>query len=80
MPPKKEEAPKKLLLGRPGANLKMGIVGLPNVGKSTTFNVMSRLSVLAANYPFCTIDPNIAKVDVPDPRFDNLVKIYKPKS
>jgi len=58
----------------------MGIVGLPNVGKSTTFNVMSRLSVLAANYPFCTIDPNIAKVDVPDPRFDNLVKIYKPKS
>jgi len=80
MPPKKEEPVKKLLLGRPGNNLKMGIVGLPNVGKSTTFNLLSKLSVLAANYPFCTIEPNIAKVNVPDPRFDNLCKIFKPKS
>jgi len=81
MPPKKEEPPaKKPPLGRPGNNMKMGIVGLPNVGKSTTFNVLSKLNVLAANYPFCTIDPNIAKVNVPDPRFDNLCKIWKPKS
>src|SRR5438105_1644419 len=79
MPPKKEEPAKKPLLGRPGNNLKMGIVGLPNVGKSTTFNILSKLSVLAANYPFCTIEPNIAKVNVPDPRFDNLCKLWKPK-
>lgn len=80
MPPKKEEPVKKPLLGRPGNNLKMGIVGLPNVGKSTTFNVLSKLNVMAENYPFCTIDPNLAKVNVPDPRFDNLCKIWKPKS
>jgi len=81
MPPKKEAPPAmKPPLGRPGNNMKMGIVGLPNVGKSTTFNVLSKLNVLAANYPFCTIDPNIAKVNVPDPRFDNLCKIWKPKS
>lgn len=50
----------------------MGIVGLPNVGKSSTFNLLSKLNVPAENYPFCTIDPNIAKVAVPDERFNTL--------
>jgi len=58
----------------------MGIVGLPNVGKSTTFNLMSKLSVPSENYPFCTIDPNNARVAVPDERFDHLCKVFKPKS
>jgi len=81
MPPKKEAAPeKKALLGRPGNTLKMGIVGLPNVGKSSTFNLLSKLNVAAENFPFCTIDPNIAKVSVPDPRFDKLCEMFKPKS
>ncbi len=81
MPPKKEEAqPKKIILGRPGNTLKMGIVGLPNVGKSTTFNLLSKLQVPAENFPFCTIEPNIAKVSVPDPRFDKLCSMWKPKS
>lgn len=66
MPPKKVESEKKVLWGRPTNNLKMGIVGLPNVGKSTTFNVLSKMTVPAENYPFCTIDPNIAKIAVPD--------------
>jgi obg-like ATPase 1 len=76
---KKEEAPPKILLGRPGNTLKMGIVGLPNVGKSSTYNLMSKLSAPAENYMFCTIDPNKAKVEVPDLRFDKLVEIYQPK-
>ena len=81
MPPKRVAAPeKKVLLGRPGNTLKMGIVGLPNVGKSSTFNLLSKLNVAAENFPFCTIDPNIAKVSVPDPRFDKLCEIFKPKS
>lgn len=81
MPPKKEAAPeKKVLWGRPGNTLKMGIVGLPNVGKSTTFNLLSKLTVPAENYPFCTIEPNLAKVHVHDPRFDKLVEMWKPKS
>jgi obg-like ATPase 1 len=64
----------------------MGIVGLPNVGnlfykgKSTTFNLLSKLNVPAENYPFCTIEPNQARVAVPDERFDHLVNMYKPKS
>lgn len=59
----------------------MGIVGLPNVGKSTTFNLLSKASKAeAANYPFCTIDPNLAQVPVQDERFDKLVEIHKPKS
>ena len=65
MPPKKgkdADAPKRVILGRSTNNLKMGIVGLPNVGKSSLFNTLSKLSVAAENFPFCTIDPNVAKV------------------
>ena len=79
MPPKKEVKPeKKVLWGRPGNTLKMGIVGLPNVGKSTTFNLLAKMSVPAENFPFCTIDPNLAKVSVPDERFEFLVKHWRP--
>lgn len=67
-----------MLLGRPGNTLKMGIVGLPNVGKSTTFNVLTKLHVPAENYPFCTQEPNNAQVPVPDPRFDKLVEMLQP--
>jgi obg-like ATPase 1 len=81
MPPKKKDtAEKKVILGRASNTLKMGLVGLPNVGKSTTFNILSNLSVPAENFPFCTIDPNLARINVPDPRFDKLVEMYKPKS
>lgn len=69
----------KLLLGRPGNTLKMGIVGLPNVGKSSMFNLMSKLNIPASNYCFCTIDPNLAKVEVPDQRWEHLCEVYKPK-
>jgi obg-like ATPase 1 len=58
----------------------MGIVGLPNVGKSSFFNVLCSQQVDAANFPFCTIDPNVSRVPVPDERFDWLVEKYKPKS
>lgn len=81
MPPKKKEEPvKKIILGRSSNTLKMGLVGLPNVGKSTTFNFLSKLSVAAENYPFCTIDPNLAKINVPDKRFEKLCEIHNPKS
>jgi obg-like ATPase 1 len=53
MPPKKEEPPKKVLLGRPGNNVKMGIVGLPNVGKSTFFNLLCGMSVAAGDWSSC---------------------------
>jgi obg-like ATPase 1 len=81
MPPKKEVVEEvKSRLGRPSNTLKMGIVGLPNVGKSTTFNVMTHQNVKAENYPFCTIEPNLAQVAVPDARFDKLCEMFKPKS
>ena len=55
-----------------------GIVGLPNVGKSTLFNAITAAGAAAENYPFCTIDPNVGIVPVPDVRMDNLVRIYQP--
>jgi len=81
MPPKKkEEEVKKVILGRASNTLRMGLVGLPNVGKSTTFNILSNLNVPAENFPFCTIDPNLAKIFIPDKRFDKLLEMYHPKS
>ncbi|MEE8482510.1 MAG: redox-regulated ATPase YchF [Acidiferrobacterales bacterium] len=58
---------------------KCGIVGLPNVGKSTLFNALTKAEIQAENYPFCTIDPNIGIVEVPDPRLDKLAEIVKPQ-
>lgn len=81
MPPKKkEEEVKKVILGRASNTLRMGLVGLPNVGKSTIFNILSNLNVPAENFPFCTIDPNLAKIFIPDKRFEKLLEMYKPKS
>lgn len=61
-------------------SLKAGIVGLPNVGKSTLFNAITKKNILAANYPFATIEPNVGVVIVPDSRLDYLVNLYNPKS
>ncbi len=58
---------------------KCGIVGLPNVGKSTLFNALTKAGIAAANYPFCTIEPNVGIVPVPDPRLNELAKIVKPQ-
>ena len=59
--------------------LKCGIVGLPNVGKSTLFNALTKAGIPAENYPFCTIEPNVGVVEVPDPRMDALSAIVKPE-
>ncbi|HET9047372.1 MAG TPA: redox-regulated ATPase YchF [Chiayiivirga sp.] len=59
--------------------IQCGIVGLPNVGKSTLFNALTRAGIAAANFPFCTIDPNVGVVPVPDPRLDALATIVKPQ-
>ena len=60
-------------------SLKCGIVGLPNVGKSTLFNALTKAGIPAENYPFCTIEPNVGVVEVPDPRMDALSAIVKPE-
>ena len=60
-------------------SLKAGIVGLPNVGKSTLFNAITKKSILVANYPFATIDPNVGIVTVPDERLQHLEEIYLPQ-
>ena len=60
--------------------MKLGVVGLPNVGKSTLFNAVTSAGAECANYPFCTIEPNIGVVPVPDERVDNLTKLYNSKN
>jgi obg-like ATPase 1 len=84
MAPKKAEASTTasniVKFGRVRNTLKMGLVGLPNVGKSSLFNLMTEQSVAAENYPFCTIDPSEARCPVPDIRYDYLCDLWKPPS
>ena len=70
---------KKIRLGRPGTSLKMGLLGMANIGKSSTFNLLTKLNVPAENRPFCTIDPNTAFIHPPDARFAKLVSLFKPE-
>mmetsp|Transcript_23235 Transcript_23235/g.69690 ORF Transcript_23235/g.69690 Transcript_23235/m.69690 type:complete len:276 (-) Transcript_23235:4-831(-) len=87
MPPKKA-AKDDMNIGQAGASkwgrvktsLKMGVVGLPNVGKSSLFNLLTNQEAAAENFPFCTIDPNEAQCAVPDQRFKWLCDLYKPPS
>jgi len=79
-PKKKDEPPPRVILGRPSNNVSAGLVGMPNVGKSTTFNIMCNMTVPAENFPFCTIEPSEARVEVPDPSFKQLCEKWKPKN
>lgn len=79
MPAKGKAVEKKVMLGRPTNNVKIGLVGLPNVGKSSLFNLFGGLQVPAENFPFCTIDPSDTQVIVPDKRFKHLCTEFKPK-
>ena len=65
--------------GTMSTNLEVGIVGLPNVGKSTLFNAITKAGAEAANYPFCTIEPNVGVVDVPDNRLAVLAEMFGSK-
>ena len=84
MPPKKKDEPAEALgaarFGRVRNNLKMGVVGLPNVGKSSLFNLLTDQSIAAENFPFCTIEPNEARCAVPDERYDYLCRTWTPPS
>ncbi|ORZ32150.1 P-loop containing nucleoside triphosphate hydrolase protein [Catenaria anguillulae PL171] len=87
MPPKAAAAPavsneiaNAARFGRVRNTLKMGVVGLPNVGKSSLFNLLTEQSAAAENYPFCTIEPNEARCAVPDDRYDYLVKLWNSPS
>uniref|UniRef100_A0A2K5M3D4 OBG-type G domain-containing protein n=1 Tax=Cercocebus atys TaxID=9531 RepID=A0A2K5M3D4_CERAT len=82
MPPKKggDGIKPPPIIGRFGTSLKIGIVGLPNVGKSTFFSVLTSSQASAENFPFCTIDSNESRVPVPDERFDFLCQYHKPVS
>mmetsp|Transcript_14322 Transcript_14322/g.19757 ORF Transcript_14322/g.19757 Transcript_14322/m.19757 type:complete len:408 (+) Transcript_14322:63-1286(+) len=85
MPPKKAVEDDGALkgaarFGRVKNNLKMGCVGLPNVGKSSLFNLLTEQSAAAENYPFCTIEPNEARCPVPDERYDHLCNLWNPPS
>ena len=60
--------------------LQCGIVGLPNVGKSTLFNCLSNAKAQSANFPFCTIEPNLGVITVPDPRLNTLADLVKPQN
>jgi obg-like ATPase 1 len=84
MPPKKKDEPEEAVgaarFGRVRNNLKMGVVGLPNVGKSSLFNLLTDQSIAAENFPFCTIEPNEARCAVSDERYDFLCNMWKPPS
>ena len=74
-----ENAVKSIHLKEKYREMKLGIVGLPNVGKSTLFNSLTKAGAESANYPFCTIDPNVGVVTVPDERLNLLGDFYKSK-